>query len=236
MAVEFSSTSAPVEDTGVKICVSGPAGCGKTVLAATLPGETVLISIETGLLSLQPANQQRIYGTVKEIPVFKIRNAADFKEAYELLVSKDGDDVESVAIDSLSEIAEVILAAELLKNKDGRKAYGEMQDIVTKYIRLFRDMPKKNVYFTAKQSNEMDVDGIRLYGPDMPGKKLSANLPYFFDEFFQMGISPKQPDGSRPRFLRTALDAQYYAKDRSGALAEIEEPNLSKIIAKIKQK
>jgi len=40
-------------------------------------------------------------------------------------------------------------------------------------------------------------------------------------------------DGRKVRYLRTDQDTQYVAKDRSGRLDEIEEPNLTKIITKI---
>lgn len=232
MPLNFSTTSAPIDDQGVKMLCYGPAGIGKTVLAVTMPGETILISAEGGLLSLQPANLMRMFGHVRELPVIKIKSGADFAEAYNFIAtSPHAKHFESVAIDSLSEIAEVVLASELAAARDPRQAYGAMQDVMTKYIRLFRDLPNRHVYMSAKRDREKDDKGTLLYGPSMPGKQLLQSVPHFFDEVFSFEMSA---DNSY-RFLRTRANIQFQAKDRSGALDEIEEPNLTKIISKIKK-
>lgn len=236
MSLIFSSTAAPIEDQGVKILVYGPAGIGKTVLAATLPDETIIVSAEGGLLSLQPANLIRMFGASREIPVIKIKSGADFIEAYNFIAtSAHAKHFGSVGIDSLSEIAEVVLTAELTVAKDPRQAYGAMQDTMAKYIRLFRDLPNRHVYMSAKRDREKDDKGVMLYGPSMPGKNLLQSVPHFFDEVFSLEMSTPAADGSSYRFLRTRANIQFQAKDRSGALDEIEEPNLAKVISKIKQ-
>lgn len=236
MALNYSSTDAAIDDIGVKILVHGPAGVGKTVLAATLPGETLIIGAENGLLSLQPANQMRLFGASRNLPVVKIKNASELGEAYDLVAGPHGKHFESIAIDSLSEIAELVLASEMKQCKDPRKAYGTMQDTMTRYIRLFRDLPGKNVYMSAKQDREKDGEGIILFGPSMPGRVLTQGVAHFFDEVFALYVTPKDASGNTYRVLRTRPDVQFSAKDRSGALAELEEPNLAKIIAKIKNK
>jgi hypothetical protein len=48
-----------------------------------------------------------------------------------------------------------------------------------------------------------------------------------------MGVG-QTPDGKKFRYLQTEADYQYEAKDRSGALAPMEPPDLSAIIRKIK--
>lgn len=66
----------------------------------------------------------------------------------------------------------------------------------------------------------------------MPGKQLTQGIDHFFDEVFYLGIG-ELPDKSTYRFLRTRPNNQYRAKDRSDALDEFEEPNLTKVINKI---
>lgn len=66
----------------------------------------------------------------------------------------------------------------------------------------------------------------------MPGSKLGPKLPYFFDEVFRLGVNRDNKDHTF-RYLQTQPDLQYNAKDRSGALAAMEEPHLGKIFAKI---
>ena len=68
----------------------------------------------------------------------------------------------------------------------------------------------------------------------MPGSRLGTELPYLFDEVFQLRIG-KQSDGKEYRFLRTRPDIQNEAKDRSGALDEMEPPDLNHIFGKILQ-
>lgn len=235
MALTFTSTAAPVDDQGVKLCVYGPAGVGKTVLGATMPGDPVLISAESGLLSLAPANQMRLWGAVRDIPVIVIKDGAGFAEAYSFLTqSKEAKRFTAVSVDSISEIAEVILNAELAVAKDPRQAYGTMQQTMAKYIRLFRDMRGRDVYFSAKQEKSTDSDGVTRFGPRIPGKNLIQDLPHFFDEVFALCISPKDAQGNTYRYLKTRPDMQFQAKDRSGALSEMEEPNLTAIISKIR--
>jgi len=89
MAIEYSSTS-QLENVAVKGCVYGPSGAGKTVLMRTLPGRKVIIGSERGELSLSPANQNRIFGDVEDIPILRIKTAAELREAYEVISGPHG--------------------------------------------------------------------------------------------------------------------------------------------------
>lgn len=77
----------------------------------------------------------------------------------------------------------------------------------------------------------LEDNGAVKWGPSMPGKKLGPNLAYFFDAVFAMRV--KQTDEGITRALQTTTDGQWTAKDRSGALATFEEPDLEKILNKI---
>lgn len=235
MALEYASTDAPLTNLGIKILVYGGAGIGKTVLTSTLPGETIIIGAEKGELSLSKANQMRIYGTNKTMPIIRIKDATTLRESYEMVISPHCAKFQNVSLDSVTDIAQAILENQLATQKDPRKAYGNMQIIMGKYLRLFRDIPNKNVYFTAQLERTQDEAGAILFAPGMPGKSLTEDLPYFFDEVFAMVVTGKEPNGKVIRKLRTLTDHQYTAKDRSGALLELEDPDLGNVIAKIKQ-
>lgn len=232
MAVEFTSTDEPLTDYGVKMAVYSPAGAGKTMLIATMPGDILMLGVERGHLSLSRANQLRVFGTYKKVDIMQIQSAGDLAVAYGLAVKSPH---RSIALDSSSEIAERILTEQMFLNKDPRKAYGEMQQIMSKYLRLFRDIPGKHVLFTSQMEKVQDANGLIQYGPSMPGKTLTQDFPYYFDEVFSLFISPKDKDGKDWRVIRTRPDNQFSAKDRSGALAELEPPNLTDIINKIRQ-
>ena len=56
----------------------------------------------------------------------------DLHEAYQwLTTSEEAKQFESVALDSISEIAEVVLSTEKANSKDPRQAYGAMQEQMT---------------------------------------------------------------------------------------------------------
>ena len=209
-----------VSATTIKVLVHGPAGAGKTRLCSTTGGKPIIISAESGLLSLSGM----------DIDVIEVKDMAGLQEAY--LFLKDDKKYDWVCLDSISEIAEVVLEAEKAKTSDPRKAYGEMQTTMMSLMRSFRDLPK-NIYFSAKQERVKDeMTGGLVYGPSAPGQKVGPAMPYLFDIVMALH-SWKDEEGNIQRALQTQKDAQYEAKDRSGKLEFIEKPDLSLIHSKI---
>ena len=207
---------------GVKVLCYGAAGAGKTSLIKTLPNPIVL-SAEGGLLSIQDA----------DLPYIEITDMATLQEAYKWLTeSADASGFQSVALDSISEIAEVVLNAEKKATKDPRQAYGAMQEQMADIIRAFRDISGKNVYMSAKLEKTQDEQGRILYGPSMPGNKTGQALPYYFDLVLALRVE-KDAEGNAQRALMCDSDGLWLAKDRSGKLAAWEAPDLGAIIAKI---
>lgn len=229
MAFKFTTAKDAAKGNGVKVLVYGPAGIGKTVLVSTAPNP-MLFSAESGLLSLRAKNDH-----VKiDVPVAEIATVEDLQEAYKWASkSKEADKYDTICLDSISEIADVVLSNARAQVSDMRQAYGELQDKMLLTMKLFRDLKGKNVYFAARQgSNKDDKSGLISYFPDMPGNNLKTAVPYLFDELFHMR-SAKDDKGNVWRFLKTQPDLQYQAKDRSGVLKDKEEPNLTKIFNKI---
>lgn len=221
MAIDLKRTGG-LTANGVKILVFGASGAGKTSLIKTLPNPVVL-SAEGGLLSIQDA----------DVPYIEIKTMDDLMEAYSWCKeSTEANGFQSVALDSISEVAEVVLAYELKNNKDGRAAYGELNTTMQAMIRAFRDLPGKHVYFSAKMEKSQDENGRILFSPSMPGKSLSQNLPYFFDEVLALRVERDQ-EGRNVRALMCDTDGLWLAKDRSGKLDAYEAPDLGAIIAKI---
>lgn len=223
MAVKLINSRDAARLNGVKVLVYGQAGAGKTMLCATAPNP-VIISAESGLLSLRDF----------DLPVIEVGSIADVHEAYRFLAESDeGAQFATVCLDSISEIAEVVLAAEKKATRDPRQAYGALQEQMAELLRAFRDLPGRNVYMSAKLDRTKDeTTGAMFYGPSMPGQRLGQSLPYLFDEVFALRVE-KDAEGVPQRWLQTQGDFQYTAKDRSGALAPFEAPNLADIIARI---
>jgi len=221
MAINVKTTGS-LSANGVKLLVYGQAGAGKTTLVATLPSPLVL-SAEGGLLSIQDAN----------LPYIEITSMEALKEAYQWLTeSSEAKGFHSVALDSISEIAEVVLNHEKKVNKDPRAAYGAMQEQMADIIRAFRDLPGRHVYMSAKLEKTQDEMGRVLYSPSMPGNKTGQALPYFFDEVLALRVE-KDGEGNTQRALMCDSDGLWLAKDRSGKLAAWEAPDLMGIITKI---
>ena len=221
MAIQLINTG-DIHTNGLNVLVYGAAGAGKTSLIQTLPNP-VALSAEGGLLSIRDSNTAYI----------EIKSIADMHEAYSWLTeSSEAKDFQSVALDSISEIAEVVLAHEKKVSKDGRAAYGEMDVQLSEIIRAFRDLPNRHVLMTAKLEKQQDEMGRMLYFPSLPGNKTAQKLPYFFDEVLALRVE-KDADGNTQRALMCDTDGLWLAKDRSGKLESWESPDLGEIIKKI---
>ncbi|AZF88184.1 ATPase [Microcystis phage Me-ZS1] len=223
MPLRFSTTDR-VAFAGVKVLVYGPAGVGKTCLAATAPAPFI-ISAESGLLSLRKVS----------VPYVEVTNVQELTEAYNWCVgSHEAKQFQTFCIDSISEIAEVVLSNAKKQVKDPRQAYGELIEKMMLTIRAFRDIQDRHVYMSAKMEPTKDeLTGIVRYGPSMPGSKLGNQLPYLFDEVFRLFVN-KTPQNQEYRALQTRPDLQFEAKDRSGSLDQLEPPDLNHIFAKIR--
>jgi len=221
MAINLKRTG-DISSSGAKLLVYAAAGSGKTTLIKTLPNP-VILSAEGGLLSIKDSN----------IPYIEVTNMESLREAYTWLTeSKEAKAFQSVALDSISEIAEVVLNYEKKSSKDPRQAYGAMQEQMADLIRAFRDIPNHHVYMTAKLEKSSDEMGRVLYAPSMPGNKTGQSLPYFFDEVLALRVE-KDAEGVTQRALMCDSDGLWLAKDRSGKLSAWEAPDLGEIIKKI---
>jgi len=227
--IKLTSTKTASEDNGIKVLVHAPPGTGKTRLCSTTgcPEQTLIISAEAGLLSLRDF----------DIPVAEITCLQDLRDIYLALVTdKNFAHFKWICIDSITEVAEIILAAELKLSSDPRQAYGALIAEVDEMVRLFRDLKGRNVYMACKQGTVKDEEtGLLLRGPEMPGSKLGNKIPYLFDEVFALQSFRDPETKIVSRALQTVNDGRYSAKDRSGSLDEYEEPSLEAIAEKIQR-
>lgn len=221
MAISLKRTGS-ISASSIKMIGYGAAKVGKTKAISTLPNP-ITLSCEGGLLVLQE----------NDLPYIEVRSIDDLYDAYAWLMESDeAKQYESVALDSLTEMGEVVLAAEKKvmvsgKLRDPRQAYTAMSDQMSEVIREFRDIPNRHVYFSAQMEKMVDETGAVLFAPAMPGQKFPQKIPYFFDEVFAFRIE----DGFHS--IMTATDGIWTAGDRSGKLDKWEEPDLGAIIKKI---
>jgi phage nucleotide-binding protein len=229
MALKITSIKEEIKDNGVKILVHGGAGTGKTVLSCTTGVSTLLINAEGGLLSVAEAPDF--------IQTTKISTFSDLEDVYDYLVGTDHD-FQWVCLDSISEIAEVVLHQEMQGAKDARQAYGELATTMIELLKKFRDLKNINVYMSCKQTRQEDEDTkVTVYRPALAGKRLTNEIAYLFDEVFSSRVfQSEDEDGNQEEvyLLQTNRDAKYECKDRSGCLEMFEQPNLENILFKIK--
>lgn len=222
---------------GVKATIFGGPGSGKTPLMNTAPRPVLLVT-EPGMLSMRTSN----------IPAWEAYSSQLVTEFFDwFMKSREASNFDTLCIDSISNIAEIILAEELAKVKHGMKAYGNMSERVMKICNDLYYMPQKHIAMIAKQAlvengrqtvlqgGEVIYEPIMQKRPFFPGKDLNVKVPHLFDNVMHLGevVMPGMPKPVRA--LRTKEIPEVFARDRLGNLAEIEQPDLSLLFAKAMQ-
>lgn len=222
---------------GVKSIVFGAPGCGKTPLINSAP-RPVLLATEPGLLSMRGSN----------VPVWEAYTAPLIAEFFEwFFKSKEATNFDTLGIDSISNVAEIILADELVKQKHGMKAYGNMSERVMKIANDLYYFPQKHIVMIAKQGTaengrqtilqggEVIYEPIMQKRPFFPGKDLNVKIPHLFDNVLHLAEAsiPGQPKPVSA--LRTKEIPEVFARNRLGNLNELEPPDLNGLFAKAMQ-
>ena len=216
MSINLKNTS-NLSSTNINMLIYGQAGAGKTSLIPSLPAPLIL-SAEGGLLSI----------VRKDIEYIEIDSVSQVREVLDWInKSEEARHFESIAIDSITEIAHLCLSNQKEICSDPRQAYGELQEIIGALIRDFRDLDK-HVVMICNLDKTTDEMGRVLYGPAMPGQKLAQSIPYLFDLILAMRVE-KDAEGEPQRALMSASDGLWQAKDRSGRLDAWMAPDLTAI-------
>ena len=228
--MELTYTNAP-ENKPKYLLVYGFSGLGKTTLAKTLPHDEVLIlDSEGGLSVLSDVNIAS--HALKRVPEEK-----RFAKLQEFLKEIQKPELKAkfkyIFVDSLTELTQNIEKYLKLELKlDGFKFWGEYTNIIVDLVKFFRDLDHYTVIFTALEERiDDEAEGTYCYGPSIGGKKAKSFLMPNFDIVMRMLMAP---DGSRKLVTKPTPKTQ--AKDRSGVLLELEEPNLATILEKVRKK
>jgi phage nucleotide-binding protein len=222
-----------VHSNGIKCLIYGESGVGKTSLVKTINEPTLIISAESGLLSIagsnidvfdlnQYDNLEKKIASIGE--VYRALNTQEYKEKYKCIF-----------IDSITEISQQLVQFLKTKYPDKRETlvmWGEYSEKIKQMIKAFRDLQGYDVVFTALRSVEKDDIGRRYFGVDMNGK-ISKQIEALVDELFCLEVIESE-DGEKKRVLITNRTDQYSAKDRSGKLNQYEPSNLGLVFNKIK--
>jgi len=220
------------EQTYLNAILYGETGFGKTFSISTIPEQEkcLIFSAESGLKTIQSLCPETDCAIIRSIEDM-VNAAREIKAMCDL--EPDERPYHTVVIDSLSEIAELILEAEKEKNADGRVYYSSTSDRIIGLCRLFRDLPL-NTIFVCQQEKIQDADGRIFYGPSFPGKKTAQKLPYQFDIVACLRVQEDE-EGVKKRAFQLDPADNYIAKARGGNFQPFEKPDWTNIFEKYNQ-
>lgn len=232
------TSTADVHNGVKKFLIYGDSGSGKTTLARTLKEPTLIISAESGTLSLR--------GTAIDVIDISQDDNGDvippekridrLGEVYNYIMSDEARaKYKNIFIDSLTEISHLLLANLKLKYPERSQSfpmYGELAEKTLKLVKKFRDNPHYNIIIVALSSKEKDNDGKMFTGVNVIGK-ISHDLISYFDECFFLGVVEDEKGETR-RILQTGKSEKINCKDRSTYLEKFEPADLGLILNKIK--
>lgn len=239
--MQFRSTKSLGHDQ-VKIIVYGVPGIGKTTLAGTIEEPLLLVSAESGTLSLADKDIN-VFDVTQDDEGNKLNTATAKMERVQLIASylltdEAKSSLKWIVLDSLTEIGQLVF--ESIKESDAKfkdpknnlVLWGLYGEKMRAFVKFFRDLPGYNIVFTALAKSEKDEVNRRIMAIDLQGK-ISEQLPGYFDEVFYYELAELE-DNQKVRRLVTQSSDRFVAKDRSGKLSQYEEPNLSAIAQKIR--
>lgn len=232
---DFKPASELVKNYGVKSLCYGAPGTAKTPLAATAPN-ALLVATEPGILSLKDS----------KLLVYEAYTPDRIREFFKWLIhSKEHTKFDTIAIDSVSQMAEIIAIDKLKSVKHGLKAFGEMASEIMEYLNFLYFMQYKHIYLIAKEATVTNSvfavqNGIPIQTevvkkvPYFPGKELNVKIPHLFDEILYTCYTVI-PGIGETLAIRTKGNNEILARDRSGKLAEFEPHDLTALFNKCMQ-
>ena len=220
----------------LKMLIFGESGSGKTTLAKTIKEPTIIISAESGLLSIAGSGIDVIDITLDDEGklLSKDKRIERLQEAYLYLLTPEAKaKYKWVFVDSLTEINSCMfdkLRVEFPDLSDNLKLYGQLAQNMRSLIKSFRDLPQYNVVLVALSAIDKDENNKRFIGVDLIGK-IAGQVNGYFDEVLYLHVDP---ENENKRVLITGKTEKINCKDRSGRLAFKEEADLSAITTKIR--
>ncbi len=221
----------------LKILIYGPAGVGKTVLAASVDevvplSPALLVDMEAGTMSVQNR---------KGLRFVKVSTWKDVVALMTMLKSKElQDEYKTIIIDSISEMQRIIMAGVMAqavaqdpshdKEVPYRQDWGRASERTRRIIKQLRNLPY-NIIMTALSKESQDEAGVVSTLPAMPGQ-LAGETAAFMDivGFLQTAVARAGRRRSIVRRLFIQPTGRFIAKDRSDHLGSMVENPTMQII------
>lgn len=246
------------ERRGVKALILGPPGVGKTSLLRTLDPETTLfLDFEAGDLAVQDVAVDQVRPTTwtecRDLACFLAGPNVNGKpdevygqDHYDAIAEQysglDLDKYETLFIDSITVAGRMCFAwseqqPEAMNakgTKDTRGVYGLHGREMVRWITRLQHARTKHVIFVCLlESHEDDFKRVS-WVPQIEGSKTGREMPGIVDEVITMQvIRPEEGAPYRAFVTCPENEWEYPAKDRSGRLEPLEQPDLGVLIHKI---
>lgn len=207
--------------------IFGATKTGKTLLAATLPSnEVLLINTENNLDSL--------YGA--DINTVSCQGLADIMQILNSVIS-GAITPKWLYLDSITDLMTKIFNEIKKGTKDGRQAYQYFEEAYGDVLAKFKSLPCNVVAIARQTQVKDDITGGLIFGPALTWAKLQSDLPYNFSAVLATRCE-KGEDGQDYYSLQCHPDHQYQVGVRTqfgkpNPLERFEMPDLEAIHNKI---
>ena len=250
------------ETRGIKGCIFGIAGIGKTSLLWTLPADkTLFFDLEAGDLAVEgwagDSLRPRTWQECRDFAVFiggpnpALRDEQAYSQAhFDAVCQRLGDPsvmdrYDTIFIDSITVAGRLCLQwckgqpqafSERTGKPDTRGAYGLHGQEMMGWLVHLQHTRQKNIWFVGILDQRLDDFNRKIFVPQIDGAKTSLELPGIVDQVITLTQMPNDEGEPTRVFVNHTINADGYpAKDRSGRLACFEEPHLGRLMEKIRQ-
>ncbi len=251
----ITSSERALEKRGIKGCILGKAGIGKTSLLWTLEAETtLLVDLEAGDLAIQgwqgDVLRPRSWPECRDLAVYLSGPSPSAGSSsvygsmhYEAILKKFGpkdtiDKYNTIFIDSITVAGRLCLQwcknqPQALSNRNGKEdmrfIYQMLALEMINWLMLLQQARDKHIWFIGVLEEKIDEFNNKNYGLQIDGNKVANELPAIVDQLITM----TDIKNSRAFVNQTINPYSLPAKDRSGQLEILEEAHLGKLMDKI---
>lgn len=248
------------EKRGIKGCIFGKSGIGKTSLLWTLPPEkTLFFDLEAGDLAIEgwagDTVRPRTWQECRDFAVFiggpnpALREDQPYSQAhFDAVKERFGDPAvvakyDTVFVDSITVAGRLCFQwckgqpqafSDKTGKPDTRGAYGLHGQEMIGWLTHLQHARGKNIWFVGILDEKLDDFNRRFFQPQIEGSKTGLELPGIVDQVITMAeLKADEETPYRAFVCHTLNPFGFPAKDRSGRLDMVEEPHLGRLMEKI---
>jgi hypothetical protein len=248
------------EKRGIKGCIFGKSGIGKTSLLWTLPADkTLFFDLEAGDLAIEgwagDTIRPRTWQECRDFAVFiggpnpALREDQPYSQAhFDAVCARFGDPAalakyDTVFVDSITVAGRLCFQwckgqPQAFSDKTGkpdiRGAYGLHGQEMIAWLTHLQHARGKSIWFVGILDEKLDDFNRRFFQPQIEGSKTGLELPGIVDQVITMAeLKPDDGVPYRAFICQTLNPHGFPAKDRSGRLEAVEEPHLGRLMEKI---